>query len=191
MKKETFQSILGFLMIIAFLYGGYKLVVWVVSTIQPQVAATILTGAFTILLTSASILVSRSYESKSKIKEENRLKKIPIYNRFLEFMLGVLASEGDVSTKEVQGFSKEFNHNLLIWGSKDVVKKYGLWRTRLVRNANQPEETKEDPIEGLYEFEQLIIEIRKDLGHKDKNVERGDLLRVFLNDLDDRKKASE
>lgn len=37
----------------------------------------------------------------------------------------------------------------------------------------------------LLVFEQLIYAMRADLGHNDKELSTGDLLRVFINDIDE------
>jgi hypothetical protein len=37
----------------------------------------------------------------------------------------------------------------------------------------------------LFAFEQMLFEIRRDLGHENNGLGAGDLLRLFINDVDD------
>ncbi|ADU29406.1 hypothetical protein [Evansella cellulosilytica] len=179
--KEIIKGLLGFGIIGLILYAGYSLVTWIIYTIDPQIAAAILTGGFTILLSAITIVISRNYESKQKIKEENRMKKIPVYDEFLKFMFRVLDPNDNVKDIEIKKFAKKFNPDLLIWGSSDVVQKYSEYRYAAVSNLKNENR---DKINKFKEFETLLLSIRKDLGHKDKNVRENDFLRVFINDID-------
>lgn len=178
--KEKINLIVGLTLIGFIIYLGYLLVIWVIDTIDPQIAAAVLTGAFTILLSTISLMASRNYESKQKVKEENRMKKIPVYDNYMKFMFRVLDPNDVVKDKDIKKFAKEFNPDLLIWGSSDVVKKYSTYRHSLIEiNANNSKTSN-----NFSEFEDLLLAIRKDLGHKDKNVVQNDLLKVFINDIE-------
>ena len=37
----------------------------------------------------------------------------------------------------------------------------------------------------MFQTEKIFYAIRHDLGHKNKNLERGDILRLFINDIDE------
>lgn len=38
-------------------------------------------------------------------------------------------------------------------------------------------------MKAMFYFEDLMLEIRKDLGHKNKGFEKGDVLSLFINDI--------
>lgn len=184
-QVKVLQTLIGFIFIGFMLYIGYQLVMWTIYNIDPQIAAAIFTGAFTIFLSAISLIISRNYESKQKIKEANRLKKVPIYDDFLKFMLEIMGSQKVISEKEAKKFAGDFNHQLLIWGSSEVVKTYGKWRLKTIE-LSEDKSNSNRGLESFQEFENLIIAIRKDLGHKDKEIEKNVFLRVFINDIDNK-----
>jgi hypothetical protein len=69
-----------------------------------------------------------------------------------------------------------FTEKILIWGSDDVLRAYSRYRADAVAGR--------DPVEMIGAQEDLFFAIRKDLGHKNKNLPRGTILRLFVNDLD-------
>ena len=45
-------------------------------------------------------------------------------------------------------------------------------------------QAKADPEEILFLTEKLLFAIRRDLGHKNKNLKKGDILSIFVNDIE-------
>ena len=41
-----------------------------------------------------------------------------------------------------------------------------------------------NPTFHIFAVERLLLAIRKDVGHKNKNLKQGDLLSIFINDID-------
>lgn len=64
---------------------------------------------------------------------------------------------------------------LITWGSEDVVKEF----TAQVGPSGVTEET------SILGFEKLLLAVRRDLGHTNKGLEEGDLLRPFLTGVDE------
>ena len=64
----------------------------------------------------------------------------------------------------------------MTYGSNGVIKKWGKLRVSLAENADA---------NSLFELEDLMKEIRKDLGHSNRGLAKGDVLRLFVNDIDD------
>ena len=44
--------------------------------------------------------------------------------------------------------------------------------------------TAQDPAKSLFVLENMLFAIRRDLGHKNKNLKQGDLLSLFVTDID-------
>ena len=44
-------------------------------------------------------------------------------------------------------------------------------------------ETSKEPLNVMIPLEDLMLEIRKDLGHNNKNINRGEILSLFINDV--------
>lgn len=43
----------------------------------------------------------------------------------------------------------------------------------------------EGNVESMFQLEELLKEIRKDLGHTNRGLQKGDILRLVVNDIDD------
>ena len=74
----------------------------------------------------------------------------------------------------------EITPELIIWGSDEMLEAFHKFRTHSIRSSN---ENNKSPYEILIVVEDLLLAIRKDLGHKNKNITRGKILGLFINDL--------
>ena len=77
-------------------------------------------------------------------------------------------------------FFADTTKDLVIWGSKDIVAAFGKFRTDIAKLDQV-----NDPQFVLITVEDLLLAIRKDLGHKHPSFMRGDILRLYINDIDD------
>lgn len=84
-----------------------------------------------------------------------------------------------VTEKEIFEFVHGFNQSMIVWGSDEVLKQYLIFRSSS-QNAGDL-----NPSAAVGILENLMLAMRIDLGHANKNLERGDLLRLFINDVDD------
>jgi hypothetical protein len=85
------------------------------------------------------------------------------------------------SEKEIIEKLAPIIRQLVPWGSDAVIKSFVRFRdisTVTTKDRNQ------NPIVMFHIFEQLLINIRKDLGHNCKELKKGDLLRLFITDYD-------
>ena len=62
-----------------------------------------------------------------------------------------------------------------MWGSSRVIKKWIKFR--------EFSQDKEKAIENLFLLEEIVFEIRKDMGQGRKGLKKGDLLSFFINDI--------
>jgi hypothetical protein len=69
----------------------------------------------------------------------------------------------------------------MVWGSDEVLAGWVKWRRLLINEAA----VKENPIRSMLLYEELIFAIRRDLGHKNKSLVTGDILALFVNDIDE------
>ena len=76
--------------------------------------------------------------------------------------------------EDVLYFSKE----LTLWGSDKVIKQWIEFRNTDFINSD-------DKNEVVYKLGGIIFEIRKDMGHKMKDVKEKDILSMFINDISD------
>jgi hypothetical protein len=191
-KTPTSHMILGFI-IVLLLIGLVGLFLWLVwqqiSSGSTEVNVAIFSGSLTIVSSVIIVVLSRRFERQKAIEEEQRTKKIPVYSEFLDFWIKrVLLSakhKKTITQKEMEQFLGDFTQKLMLWGSDEVVKEYvGL------RRRSGTTTSREDAKQFLFDFEGIIYLIRSDLGHKNKDLEQGDLLRLFLTeDLNDAAKS--
>lgn len=185
-RRKAFVYVLLFVVIVLSLILvailAHRLFSWIMATIDEQILAAIITGAFTIFVTAISILVAKNFEHKKQIEQQIRLKKLPIYEDFLEFWFKILLENKTgkkVSQREMANFFAEFTQKIIVWGSDEFIKDYGKFR-----DLFPTEETnKRDNSDVMTAFEGLLLSIRKDTGHKNKNIKHRDLLRLFVTDL--------
>jgi hypothetical protein len=142
-----------------------------------------LAASATVLVSVVSVLFSKKQEHKVDIENQLREKKIPIYENIIEFIFLITFSEklgkAQPTEKEMIAFFADTTRDLVIWGSKDIVKAFGDFKEMLGTLAENG-----DTAGMLATVEDFLFAIRKDLGHKHTKVRRGDILRLYINDVD-------
>ncbi|MGD0032842.1 hypothetical protein SLT67_15880 [Paenibacillus illinoisensis] len=184
-NKNKIQIIVSLLVLLLLSYLFWIFITWLISVfngLQKEVAAALIAASATIVVSVLSIVIAKYYEKKRAIELELRSKKIPIYEEFVEFLFKLLMNkklEGNPMTEqEMLRFMSGFTQKLLIWGSDDVVLQWSKYRNMFVNEENP------DTMKTMLQMEQLLIAIRKDTGHKNKEHKRGDILKLFINDVD-------
>ncbi|MCG3088366.1 hypothetical protein [Sporosarcina cyprini] len=182
---KSIQFLTALLILTGIGYGIWYIInlIWrAFSDLNDGIVAAIVTATATFLVTLLSIILGKSYERKLLIEKEMRDKKIPVYNEFIEFIFKILNSSktnNQLSEKEMTDFVINFTKEILIWGSDDVIFQWSKYRKSALENAMNGSN-----IDSMFELEKLLIAIRKDTGHKKSKIERGELLRLFINDID-------
>ena len=150
--------------------------------LNPNVAASIIAASATVLMATLSVLLSKYLEIRALVFKEHRDKKIPIYEDLIRFFFRVMfqSKKGKpLSESDMLNFFEGFVAKVTVWGSDDVVKAFGDFKRRA------PEiQAGDDPKEIIFLSEKLLFAIRRDLGHKNKNLKQGDLLSLFITDID-------
>ncbi len=85
-----------------------------------------------------------------------------------------------MSESELLSGLHENNKSVIIWGSDEIIVKYA--EIRNVGNSGlQGDALAKDM---LIKVEEFILLLRKDLGHKNTNIKKGQVLSLFVNDID-------
>ncbi|MGE7880304.1 hypothetical protein [Peribacillus muralis] len=185
--KNTLNVLLGLGLMGLILYGVFKSLAWVfnqVFAVDPRISAALITGLIAIIATSLTITIPKYLEKKMEIEEHLRVKKSETYKDLVELLFKILMSSktGEVlSEKDLIKFMSQFTENLILWGSEDVIKSYKAYRTYFTKRSQGDLLT----IESINIMENLLLSIRKDMGHNNKNLKQGDILSLFINDLDE------
>jgi hypothetical protein len=128
-----------------------------------------------------SLALSKAYETRAAIRNDLRQKKTPVYEDIVhtllyDVMFSKLLGKEAPSQAELMEFFARITEKLTIWGSDDVLKTYGEFKAKAA--------TVKDPKQNIFMFEDLLLAIRKDLGHRNKEIGRTAILKLFVTDID-------
>ena len=185
--KKYLKILFALVFVLSFVYGLYFCAVkfWAVfKSIDPTLAAGMLAASATVFVSVLTVMLSKKQEHKVEIESQLRQKKVPIYEKIIEFIFLITFAEKlgkkQPTDKEMIKFFADTTRDLVVWGSKDMVKAFGDFREELMSAPEGGDTTK-----VLATVEDLLFSIRKDLGHKVMGTKRGDILRLYINDVYD------
>lgn len=192
MDKKEFKIgniIIAFLIVLGLGYGFICLLKLFVSYVESfiielsnmdtVVIVALITGGVSIFSVVISSIVSKIIEYKQTTKRYLYEKKEEPYSEFIDMVYKIQQSIKDneysdeQKLKDISSFSKK----LTLWGSNNVIKKWLDFRKINQKENNNPET-------NLFILEEIIFEIRKDMGQKRNGLEKGDILAFFVNDID-------
>lgn len=181
-----FKNLFATLVALGFFLGSVFLVVLFVKTIlqylldiDSDIARAIIAAAATVIVSVISVIYGKHLEQKKKIAMDIREKKIPQYQEFINFFIDYLQDHdkdkdnSDLDKKLEEAIVKWTKH-LFIWGSDDVVSAWVKYR-QMARNGSNDQ---------ILQIEAVFKAMRKDIGHSGGKLKKGDILGLFINDLD-------
>jgi hypothetical protein len=141
-----------------------------------------------VIAASAALAVFAGGEffTRQRVAQQYRWDKIaPTYKDFVSLMrkLAKEGSDGAEPPPDLLAFMGEFSDLLLLWGSPDVIKAW-------VGMQRHLEKGYEDEREIILDWAKVLLAIRKDLGHGDRKLDKRDLLRITITDIDQHLDAS-
>lgn len=109
-----------------------------------------------------------------QIRNEQKPKKIEIYDKIIKFFFDSLLAEKinqKPKTEEelVKGFV-EMTPDIILWASDDVLNNY----IRFRQDAQNGD---------VFLFGEMLLAMRKDLGHQNKNITKQSILGTFVNNI--------
>lgn len=184
---QTFFVILGLIFIIAICVSIYMIFKFIWNSIKdyPTITVAIITGFLSII----AIIVQKVWERKDNKEQEIRNKKLPIYQKMINEFSYFFYNDPNLTTEEEKEnfqieknnrlikFVADNNGELITWASDSVLKEWSIFRKIAINNSG-------NGIELMFQIEKLFYTIRKDLGHKNENLLKGDILRLWVNDID-------
>lgn len=150
--------------------------------LENQVAAAVVAASATVLVSVVSVTLTRLWERRNERERELRTKRVPVYERFITEWLGLMlgSAGGALDEQRAKEFFVNLTPDLLVWASDDVLVRWSRERRRWTQI--QPGA---GGMDMMFRFEELLLAIRRDLGHPNKGVARGDVLGLWVNDIDD------
>ena len=136
----------------------------------------------TILIASLGALITFASNLQIQIRNEQKPKKTEIYDKVINFFFdSILATKlgQQPKTQEdlVQGFA-DMTPDLILWASDDVLNLYIEFRQ--MANNNMPDSSRPP----VLLFGQMLLAMRKDLGHQNKQMNEVSILGTFVNDIE-------
>lgn len=160
--------------------GIRNLINWlstVASTLDAVVIVALITGSVSIVGVIISSIVAKSIDYRKARREYLAQKREKPYRDFIEMYYKILMSQKmgekygqEDMLKDMAAISQE----LTLWGSNKVVKLWVDYRTKASQLKG---------VDNLFEFENILYEIRKDMGFR--KMKKGTLLKFVINDLDE------
>ena len=192
-KHPRLNLVLGFIMLIVVvlvgiwivetifevLGNGIKYIKSFLSTTDTVLVVAMFTGMVSITGVVISSIVAKVVEYRYNVKKYLYDRREEPYKKFIELIYTMMEDtkkrEEDRMSQEQQiAMISELSRGLTLWGSNRVVKKWLIYRKHSLENPG---------IDSLWELEDMIYEIRKDVG-LGRRLGKGDMLAFFINDID-------
>jgi hypothetical protein len=147
---------------------------WVIVKAADQEPAVVAAAIAALGAVGVGVL-QRRWEKSEEAARLHRDEMAPIYEDLVDRLkdLEKIAAQG-----QVEDFFKELTTKLLVHGSPQVIRAWLVWQ-RCGQQRN------EDDLRLLVAYERVLRSIRADLGHDDSSLAPGDLLRIYVTDLDE------
>ena len=150
-----------------------------VNSTDVVIVVAMITGTVSLVSVIISSVVSKIVEYNVSVKRYLYDKREEPYKQFIEMIYAIMEDtkkpdQEKMSDAEMISMISEFSKGLTLWGSNKVIKKWLKYRRSAMNNNKQ---------EILFQMEDIIYEIRKDVGLGNK-LKKGDMLSFFINDID-------
>lgn len=179
--KNIIISIITFAIVGLSLYGIFLLlrpVASEINTLNPNVIASLIAA-----LTAVFGYLYNQRKSKLRdIAETHRLQKVELYKSFMDMTVNILMKTKTGELNELpdgqipSDLEKQFMHftrDLISWGSPEVIKTFKKFRDSSEHGPNP---------QVIVLVDDILHAMRKDLGHSNFGLRRGDLIKLFIKD---------
>ncbi len=177
--RNTLIGLLILLVAGALLMVLVRAVFGLLGSAEPAVLAAVIVTSGTILVSVGSLIWSNRSQQRQQAQQAQRNRKADAYEELLDYWFWVMRERRNAPPAKRKQRDEKYRatvpQKLITWGSEDVIKEF----TAQVGPSGVTEET------SMLGFEKLLLAVRKDLGHTNKNLEEGDLLRPFLKGVDE------
>jgi hypothetical protein len=168
--------IIGFVILGAI---GWLVVSWFSGLGQTtQTAVAGLTGV--VLAPLVAFLTTRALERRRILESNLREKKTALYEQMVKDLMSAFDIGNSKKTKNpnavVQAVAA-FTPRLIAYGSRSVIRAWNTFRLGLVNDRL-------NAVQRMAAFEDVLKQMRKDLGHGTFLQQRGELLGLWINDIE-------
>lgn len=180
------QQVFGFVLFL----GLIGLAAWAfIEAVQaePALVGSVATAAFG----AVGVVWQQQRAEKERLRDAHRERMSPTYDELLrlvasQFKAGDGASRTKASEKKMEEFMRDLKGRQLLLGASDeMIRAFNDWQA----TTSAAQKTGND-LEAIAAWEALLLAIRKDMGHRDSDLEPWDLLRLSITDLDEHLSAA-
>jgi hypothetical protein len=144
---------------------------------EPAVVGAVATAALGVV----GVAWQQRQSEKARLREAHRDRVTPAYHELLKLVWQQANPTTQQPPEEVEEFMRDLKARQLVLGApKEMIEAFNRWE----RDAKAAQEA-DDSVALAFAWEELLRAMRRDLGHDDSGMERGELLRVFMTDIDE------
>ena len=194
--KKIASVIISLLLLFAVLYGLFELSsfllfkfpkLFLAANINIKVAVISFIG--TAIVSVVTIVISKHIEKEADFRRAQYQEKLKTYQIFVDdifastFLDSSAKNNNTSQERKLQKQSeavKKFIKNVILWGNDEVIHAASLWFIHVRAQGSDDKKIHA----SIQEMEELLMTIRKDLGHSNKKIQKGDILRLFITDYD-------
>lgn len=177
---KLIQLVIGLLVFTAGGYGAWFLIgefFSAISAASPEITAAIIGAMTTVFAGISAVLISQAHERKRAAEEAYRLKKVELYQNFIDIVGRMMGAKNEhlsieeVSQEELISFAFKFKSDLLLWGSPKVIKAQIFFET----------ESGSGDTKRLFKaVNNLYLAIREDIGLNNSGLNNLELVKLSL-----------
>lgn len=166
------------MLFIGIVYGIF-LLTETLSSASPEVTAAIVGGMATVLVGISVVLLSQTHERKRASIEAHRLKKVAIYQAFIDMIARMIGATNqqlfvkEPNSKELAQYLFKYKSEILLWGSPEVIKAQIKFEQISEQTSN---------IKRLIAVNNLYLAIREDIGLSYSGLNNFELVKLYLDD---------
>lgn len=145
-----------------------------------QADAAVVGAVATAALGAGGVFWQQRQSEKARLREAHRDRMTPVYHELLKRVWQQAGQESQEPSEDVAEFMRDLKARQLILGApREMIQAFNRWE----REAKAAQE-RNDNVAVVFAWEELLRAMRRDLGHNDSGLPQGELLRVFMTDLD-------
>lgn len=190
--KDIFNTVLGLIILISFGFIMYKLTVLLIDGMKTlfenytTIAVALVTGLFAFV----SAIVGKIVEHKLSIDNQIREERQAVYIDFLDWLVSNVLYNEISNNENIGNELKEQQKKMTIYASDKVLKSWSSFKNVAANSVfnkkgmNKEEQTNYYINNEAPYIEERILSIRKELGYKNKNLKKYDILRLYILDIE-------
>lgn len=168
---------LGFWVILIIMLATLGALIWSMVEADPNTRSAII-AAFGIIF---AVLITHNRTKNREIAARHFHEKLDGYMKFVGLFSDVIKygnKKQDVPDEEIETRMLEFKKSLIVWGGAEVIKAWNRYSKEVISLHQQNTEEASGRI--LYLLNDILMLIRKDLGHNDTGLPEGSLIDIII-----------